>query len=126
MLSLSRVSLAPSRPLAQRRNPKPSHAHLSSKHMVHLQARVLRRNTRHSEHTRWLQPWHTAPRFSSSPSARWQRAQHLSLYSRLGPFAPRHRRCCRCVFSLLRPEESDKIQLSGTAVARPQARESLD
>lgn len=80
-------------------------AYLSSKQTVHFHARVLRRNTRHSEHTRWLQPWHTAPRFSRRPRARWQRAQHFSLYSWLELFAPFHRRCCRCDFSFLWPNK---------------------
>lgn len=56
---------------------------------------------RHSEHTRWLHPLHTAPLFINNPSDFWQRAQDLSRYSWLAFLAPFHRSCCSCSFSFL-------------------------
>lgn len=107
-VSTVRLGLCQMPESVERRDPWDPH--LSSKHTVHFQAWVLLRNTRHSEHTRWLQPWHTAPRFSRNPSIRWQRAQDFCLYSWLTLFAPFHRRRWRCVFSFLWPRESnDKI-----------------
>lgn len=75
--------------------------------MVHFQRQGLRQ-TRHSEHTRWLHPLHTAPLFTNSPSDFWQRAQDLSWYSCRALFAPFHRSCCSCSFIFLIPQAKRK------------------
>lgn len=59
------------------------------------------RQTRHSEHTRWLHPLHTAPLFINNPRDFWHRAQDLSWYSWLTFLAPFHRSCCSCIFNFL-------------------------